>query len=243
MKKVKILTFLLTLCLTLQCMAVPALAVDEPPIPATTAVSEPTEPTEPAEPVAEGVKLEIETSVEGKPFVLELNPDGTLLTGWTNYEQTLQTGTWAVAEGKLVLNVGYSSTIVENAEGGLDITVNYGQMGEKTYTMTAAQFGALKAIELPAQSVKLEIETSVEGKPFVLELNPDGTLLTGWTNYEQTLQTGTWAVADGALVLSMEYESTVTQNAEGGLDIVVNYGQMGEKTYTVTVDQAKAILN
>lgn len=47
MKKMKFLTLLLTLCMALQCLAVPALAIDEAPIPATTAVSEPTEPTEP----------------------------------------------------------------------------------------------------------------------------------------------------------------------------------------------------
>lgn len=47
MKKFKFLTLLLTLCLALQCLSVPALAVDEAPIPATTTVTEPTEPTEP----------------------------------------------------------------------------------------------------------------------------------------------------------------------------------------------------
>ena len=201
----------------------------------------PEEPTEPEQPVAESVKLELETSVEGKPFVLELNPDGTLLTGWTNYEQTLQNGTWRIANGTLVLNVGYESTIVENAEGGLDITVNYGQMGEKVYTLTAAQFAELKSIELPVESVKLELETSVEGKPFVLELNPDGTLVTGWTNYEQTLQNGTWRIANGTLVLNVGYESTIVENAEGGLDITVNYGQMGEKVYTLTAAQFDAL--
>lgn len=105
--------------------------------------SEEPEPTEPEEPVAEGVKLEIETSVGGKPFVLVLKDNGTLQTGWTNYAQTMKVGTWAVTDGKLVLNVGYSSTIVENAEGGLDIVVNYGQMGEKTYTVTADQAKAI----------------------------------------------------------------------------------------------------
>ena len=48
---------------------------------------------------------------------------------------------------------------------------------------------------------------------------------------------------DGKLVLTMEYASTITENAEGGLDITVNYGQMGDKTYTLTADQANAILN
>jgi len=196
-------------------------------------------------PAHENIKLELETSVEGKPFILELNADGTLRTGWTNYEQTVMDGTWSVADGALVLDMVYTSTVAENAEGGLDITVNYGQMGEKTYTLTAAQAAALMGVEAPAGAgVKLEVETSVEGKPFVLELNADGTLRTGWTNYEQTMQDGKWTVTDGALVLEMgNYTAAIAENAEGGLDITVNYGQMGEKTYTMTADQAKTILN
>lgn len=105
---------------------------------------EPDVPDVPDEPVTEGIKLEVETSVEGKPFVLVLNDNGTLQTGWTNYEQTMVEGSWSVADGTLVLEMGdYTATIVENAEGGLDITVNYGQMGEKTYTMTADQVKAV----------------------------------------------------------------------------------------------------
>jgi len=77
--------------------------------------------------------------VEGKPFVLELKADGTLRTGWTNYEQTMMDGTWMVEGGKLVLDMAYPATIVTNADGSLTITVNYGQMGEKVYTMTAEQ--------------------------------------------------------------------------------------------------------
>ena len=202
------------------------------------------EPVEEEQPVAQSVRLELETSVEGKPFILELNADGTLVTGWTNYEQTLMEGTWSIVDGALVLDVAYESTIVENADGGLDITVNYGQMGEKTYTMTAAQFAGLQGAEAPAVTgVTLELETSVEGKPFILQLNADGTLVTGWTNYEQTLMEGTWSIVDGALVLDVAYESTIVENADGGLDITVNYGQMGEKTYTMTAEQAGAILN
>ena len=48
MKKIKFLSLLLTLCVALQCMAAPVLAVDDPPIPATTAAAEETTaPTEP----------------------------------------------------------------------------------------------------------------------------------------------------------------------------------------------------
>ncbi len=93
-------------------------------------------------PVGQDIRLELETSVEGKPFVLELKADGTLRTGWTNYEQTMMDGTWKVEDGKLVLDVAYASTIVEN-NGGLEITVNYGQMGEKVYTMAAEQVALL----------------------------------------------------------------------------------------------------
>ena len=195
-------------------------------------------------PAVTGVTLELETSVEGKPFILQLNADGTLVTGWTNYEQTLMEGTWSIVDGALVLDVAYESTVTANADGGLDITVNYGQMGEKVYTMTAAQFAGLQGAEAPAVTgVTLELETSVEGKPFILQLNADGTLVTGWTNYEQTLMEGTWSIVDGALVLDVAYESTVTANADGSLTILVNYGQMGEKTYTMTAEQAGAILN
>ena len=118
-------------------------------------------------------------------------------------------------------------------------------MGEKTYTASKAQIAALLGAEEPAaQGLKLEVETSVEGKPFVLELKADGTLTTGWTNYEQTMVNGTWTVVDGALEMVMgDYTYTVAENAEGGLDITVNYGQMGEKIFTMTADQAKRILN
>ena len=145
----------------------------------------------------------------------------------------------------IIITVSFGgSTIVENAEDGLDITVNYGQMGEKVYALTADQFAALQKVDVRfAEVLRLELETSVEGKPFVLVLNDNGTLQTGWTNYEQTVKVGTWAVVDGKLVLTMEYTSTITENAEGGLDIVINYGQMGDKTYTLTADQAKSILN
>ena len=195
-----------------------------------------------AAPAGNDVKLEIASSQEGKPFILYLNADGTLTTGWTNYEQTMQEGTWTVTDGTLALEMAYEYTVAENAEGGLDITVNYGQMGEKTYTMTADQAALLGAVAPAGNDVKLEIASSQEGKPFILYLNADGTLTTGWTNYEQTMQEGKWSVTDGALVLEMAYEYTIAENAEGGLDITVNYGQMGEKTYTMTADQAQALL-
>ena len=94
-------------------------------------------------PAAQDVTLELETSVPGKPFVLALKADGTLRTGWTNYEQTMMDGTWKVEGGSLVLDVAYPATIVANADGSLTITVNYGQMGEKVYTMSAEQAALL----------------------------------------------------------------------------------------------------
>jgi len=39
--------------------------------------------------------------------------------------------------------MAYGSTIVANADGSLTITVNYGQMGEKVYTMSAEQVALL----------------------------------------------------------------------------------------------------
>ena len=75
--------------------------------------------------------------------MLDLKADGTLRTGWTNYEQTMMDGTWKAEGGQLVLDMVYGSTIVENAEGSLTITVNYGQMGEKVYNMTAEQAAQL----------------------------------------------------------------------------------------------------
>ena len=45
--------------------------------------------------------------------------------------------------GVLVLDMAYGSTVAENADGGWDITVDYGQMGQKTYTMTAQQVKAI----------------------------------------------------------------------------------------------------
>ena len=195
-------------------------------------------------PAGQDVKLELETSVEGKPFVLDLKADGTLRTGWTNYEQTMMDGTWKAEGGSIAFEMAYPATVTANANG-LDITVNYGQMGEKVYTMTAEQFAALTGAEVPApagQDVKLEVETSVEGKPFVLDLKADGTLRTGWTNYEQTMMDGTWKAESGQLVLDMVYGSTIVANTDGSLTITVNYGQMGEKVYTMTAEQAAQLL-
>ena len=116
-------------------------------------------------------------------------------------------------------------------------------MGEKVYTMTGEQLAALTGAKAaPAgQDIKLEIETSVEGKPFVLELKADGTLRTGWTNYEQTMMDGSWKVDAGTLVLDMVYGSTIVANDDGSLTITVNYGQMGEKVYTMTGEQFAAL--
>ena len=54
---------------------------------------------------------------------------------------------------------------------------------------------------------------------------------------------GKWSISGGTLALEVDYPATVAENAEGGLDVTVNYGQMGEKVYTLTADQAKALLN
>ncbi|MBQ3156506.1 MAG: hypothetical protein IJB81_06220, partial [Clostridia bacterium] len=133
--------------------------------------------------------------------------------------------------------------IAEN-NGNLEITVNYGQMGEKVYTMTAEQLAALTGAEVAApagEDVTLALETSVPDKPFILALKADGKLRTGWTNYEQTMMDGTWKAEGGKLVLDMAYGSTIAEN-NGNLEITVNYGQMGEKVYTMTAEQAALLL-
>lgn len=86
----------------------------------------------PETPTAESDKVELETSQEGKPFVLELRADGTMVTGWTNYEQTMLEGKWTVTYGVLVLEMDYPATVAENAEVGLDVTVNYGQLAKRS---------------------------------------------------------------------------------------------------------------
>ena len=66
-----------------------------------TAEPEATEaPAAPEAPVAQDVRLELETSVPGKPFVLDLKANGTLRSGWTNYEQTMMDGTWKAEGGQ-----------------------------------------------------------------------------------------------------------------------------------------------
>ena len=52
-------------------------------------------------------------------------------------------GTWKVVDGTLVLDMAYPAAVVANADGSLTITVNYGQMGEKIYIMTAEQVALL----------------------------------------------------------------------------------------------------
>ncbi len=201
-------------------------------------------PAAPAAPAGQDVTLELETSVEGKPFVLDLKADGSLRSGWTNYEQTMMDGTWKVEGGNLMLDMAYPATIVANADGSLTITVNYGQMGEKVYSMSAEQFAALTGAEVAAPAgvdVTLELETSVEGKPFVLDLKADGSLRSGWTNYEQTMMDGTWKVEGGNLMLDMAYPATIVANADGSLTITVNYGQMGEKVYSMSAEQLAAL--
>jgi hypothetical protein len=49
-----------------------------------------------------------------------------LRTAWTNYEQTVMDGKWHIADGKLMLDMVYCPTVVEDADGGWDITVDYG---------------------------------------------------------------------------------------------------------------------
>ena len=182
----------------------------------------------------EDIKLEVATSVEGKPFVLSFKADGTLETGLTNYPTTVKEAKWFVFDGKLVLDLAdtnYSATVNDK-----EIKVNYGQMGEKTFTLTDAQ---LTALLKNTADITSEVATSVEGKPFVLTFKADGTFETGWTNYPQTIKSASWSVVDGALSLDM-VETGYTVKIKGN-EIAVNYGQMGEKTFTLTDAQLNAL--
>ncbi len=194
-------------------------------------------------PVVEDIRLEVETSVEGKPFILTLKSDGTLTTGWTNYETTLKDGAWRIIDGELYLHLGdsgYTEKVEKNGDGSISITVGYGQMGEKVYVLTAQQFNALSSIVPVVKDIQLEVASSTEGKPFVLTLKADGTLTTGWTNYETTLKDGAWSIENNTLAIDLGdtgYIATVEKNADGTLSITVNYGQMGDKVYTMTAMQ------
>ena len=181
------------------------------------------------------ITLEVETSVQGKPFVLTFKNDGTLETGWTNYPTTIKSAKWYAFGNKLVLELdgtNYSATV-----NGKEIKVSYGQMGEKTFTLTDAQLARLLK---NTADITSEVATSVEGKPFVLTFKADGTIETGWTNYPTTIKSASWSVVDGALSLDMgETGYTVKVN---GKEIAVNYGQMGEKTFTLTDAQLATLL-
>ncbi|MCQ2797638.1 MAG: hypothetical protein MJ241_04170 [Bacilli bacterium] len=195
--------------------------------------TEPTDnPDQPGDIDEETIHLEVATSVEGKPFILDLNSDGTCSTGWTNYEQTIKEGSWYTFGNSVVILVdGYESSSTKLADGSVEITVNYGQMGDKTYTMSASQFEAAKKNSKP---VRAEVETSVEGKPFIVEFNADGTVTAGWTNYEQTIKEGTWSFEGGALVIDVEgYAYTFLEYADGAVTFSIDFGQMGEKTFTI----------
>ena len=182
----------------------------------------------------EDIKLEVATSVEGKPFVLTFKNDGTLETGWTNYPQTIKKAKWFVFDGKIVLDLadaGYSASI-----DGNEIAVDYGQMGVKKYTLTAEQKANILAKD---GDITSEVATSDKDNPFVLTFKADGTLETGWTKYAQTIKSASWSVVDGALSLDMgETGYTVKVN---GNEIAVNYGQMGEKVYALTDEQLKLL--
>ena len=159
------------------------------------------------------------------------NKDGFL--SWLSTSFNAPSPTFYVSESGFTIKLGALKTVV--APWGLYVPSGDTEEPEATEAPTAQEAPA-------AQDICLELETSVEGKPFVLELKADGTLRTGWTNYEQTMMNGTWKVEGGKLVLDMAYGSTIVANADGSLDITVNYGQMGEKVYTMTAEQAALFL-
>ena len=175
---------------------------------------------------------------------MNLNEDGTLTTGWTNYPSTVKEGKWKISRGELILDLaetGYTAKIEKKEDGSLTITIGYGQMGDKVYTMTAAQFEGLKST---LNEIALEVETSIEGKPFVLNIVGDGTITTGWTNYPNTVKEGSWSIENGELILDLTeagYTAKIEKKEDGSLSITVGYGQMGEKVYTMTAAQFASI--
>ena len=182
----------------------------------------------------EDIKLEVATSVEGKPFVLSFKADGTLETGWTNYPTTIKSASWSVVDGALSLDMvetGYTVKV-----NGNEIAVNYGQMGEKTFILTDEQLKLLGV----SLDITLEVATSDKDNPFVLTFKADGALETGWTKYAQTIKSAKWYAFGNKIVLELDgtnYSATVN-----GKEIKVNYGQMGEKTFTLTDAQLARLL-
>ena len=82
--------------------------------------------------------------------------------------------------------------------------------------------------------------SSDSANPFVLTFKNDGTLETGWKKYAQTIKSAKWSVKDGAL--SLNFEGTDYTATVNGDDITVNYGQMGEKIFTLSDSQLKALV-
>ena len=87
------------------------------------------------------ITSKVESSDKDNPFVLTFKADGTLETGWTKYAQTIKSASWSVVDGALSLDMGETGYTVK--VNGKEIAVNYGQMGEKTFTLTDAQLAAL----------------------------------------------------------------------------------------------------
>ena len=182
----------------------------------------------------EDIKLEVASSEADKPFVLTFKKNGTLETGWTNYPTTIKSASWSVVDGALSLDMGETGYTVK--VNGNEIAINYGQMGEKVYTLTDAQL-TLLGVSL---DITLEVETSDKDNPFVLTFKADGTLETGWTKYPTTIKSAKWYAFGNKIVLELDgtnYSATVN-----GKEIKVNYGQMGEKTFTLTDAQLARLL-
>ena len=182
----------------------------------------------------EDIKLEVASSEADKPFVLTFKKNGTLETGWTNYPTTIKSASWSVVDGALSLDMGETGYTVK--VNGNEIAINYGQMGEKVYTLTDAQL-TLLGVSL---DITLEVETSDKDNPFVLTFKADGTLETGWTKYPTTIKCAKWYAFGNKIVLELDgtnYSATVN-----GKEIKVNYGQMGEKTFTLTDAQLARLL-
>lgn len=193
------------------------------------------------------VRAEVASSDLSKPFILEFNEDMTLSTGWTNYAQTVKEATYKMDGDNLVINAGetgYTFTCTFDADGSLKVVVNYGQMGEKEFSFNAKQASLIKAAGTVNTLAKAEVASSIEGKPFVLEFKEDGSVVTGWTNYAQTIKTLSWEVKDGAISVDVGesgYEVTVVEDSDGSAIVSVNYGQMGTKEFVLSSELVSAI--
>ncbi|GEM_PF-6353413 len=193
------------------------------------------------------VRAEVASSDAENPFILEFYSDGSALTGWTKYDVTIKSVAWKYSKGQLTIDAGetgYSFEVTENEDGSMTIKVTLGQMGDKTFTLTAAQVNALKGIQEAKTLAHAEVASSDAAAPFVLTIKDDGSVVTGWTKYDVTVKTLAWHMEKGNLVidpLDSGYEATTSNESDGTIRVSMTLGQMGTKEFTISAEEAEAI--